>query len=111
MDHSQKDKNKIKANDSSSSPENPYSEFREEIDRIDKQLLSLLNQRARLAIDIGELKRARNEPVYVPEREEAILKGLQATNDGPLSNSAVLKIFRGIIEQVRSLELERHEKK
>ena len=95
----------------SSSGMSPYTVFRQEIDRMDVEILSLLNQRALMALRIGELKRQRNEPIHVPEREDAILSGLRGANPGPLSGTAVTRIFQTIIEQVRGLEQEQHEEK
>lgn len=81
-----------------------YRQHREEIDRIDAELLRLLNRRAAVALEIGRLKREQGEPIHVPEREEAVLNRLAGLNGGPLPERAVRAIFRGVIEQVRRLE-------
>lgn len=44
--------------------------LREEIDKIDSKLLQLLNERSKLALEIGEIKKKYNLPVYDPEREK-----------------------------------------
>ena len=80
--------------------------FREEIDTIDKELLYLLNRRASCALSIGEIKKARNLPIHVPEREERILLRMVAENPGPITGSAVRVVFRTIFSEMKKLELQ-----
>ncbi|MDH5751828.1 MAG: chorismate mutase [Deltaproteobacteria bacterium] len=82
----------------------PYAELRKNIDGIDRKILDLLNERARYALEIGEIKKKRNDPVYVPAREKDVLDALERNNQGPLSNETVISIFRTIIESVRKME-------
>jgi chorismate mutase len=86
-------------------------DWREEIDAIDRELLRLLNQRARVARKIGALKRAAGLPVCDPDRERAVLSQAQHANAGPLDEQAVGKLFRRIIRETRRLEAagSRHE--
>lgn len=83
-------------------------ELREEIDRIDSQLLAMLNRRTELALTIGRVKHAQRLPVHVPERERAILARLEALNTGPLPNDAVGEIFETIMSQMRKMEERLH---
>jgi chorismate mutase/prephenate dehydratase len=78
--------------------------LRREVDRIDAELLALLNERARLAKKIGGGKTKRRRPFFTPEREHAIYKHLLKSNEGPLLDSQVQAIFREIISVGRSLE-------
>ncbi len=78
--------------------------FRDEIDAIDERLLQLVNARAKLARQIGNLKE--DGVIYRPEREAQILRRLQEHNAGPLSNEAVSHIFRGVMSNCRALEKE-----
>jgi chorismate mutase / prephenate dehydratase len=78
--------------------------FRDEIDAIDEHLLKLVNERAKLARQIGSLKE--DGVIYRPEREAQILRRLQEHNAGPLSNEAVSNIFRGVMSNCRALEKE-----
>ena len=55
-------------------------QWRKEIDRIDAQIVKAINERYGLVLKIGEWKRARNLPIYVPEREAALLEKLSAEN-------------------------------
>ena len=78
--------------------------LRREIDRLDSELLKLLNERARLAKEIGETKGRSRKPFFTPERELAIYRRLLKDNTGPLQRSQVRAIFREIISAARSLE-------
>jgi len=80
------------------------AEWRGRIDDIDRQLLGLLNQRAALALEVGQAKRETGAPVFVPEREHAILERLLRLNEGPLPAEAVRAIWREIFSAARGLE-------
>ncbi|BEQ14271.1 prephenate dehydratase [Desulfoferula mesophila] len=78
--------------------------LREEIDQVDRELMSLLNQRARLALDIGRLKKNAGLPVFVPERESDLLDKLAQGNHGPLPNRYLVSVFREVISACRSVQ-------
>jgi chorismate mutase / prephenate dehydratase len=78
--------------------------LRVEIDAVDRELLKLLNRRAALANEVGEIKRQEGSPVFRPEREAQVINGLQAANPGPLKNSSVATIWREIMSACRALE-------
>ncbi|HLY38461.1 MAG TPA: prephenate dehydratase [Candidatus Binatia bacterium] len=78
--------------------------LRRQIDRIDDQLLRLLNRRAALAIAIAEQKAQSNSQVYAPAREKAVLARVAHASRGPLAEPLVRAIFREIISASRSLE-------
>ncbi len=79
-------------------------ELRNRIDAIDRQMLDLLNERARAACEVGRIKQTENSPFYVPEREKAIFDKLAQLNTGPLDNRALQEIYREIISAIRALE-------
>jgi len=79
--------------------------LRSEIDKLDDNLLALLNERVRTAIKVGEEKPGQDaNVVYRPEREAQILQRLQRANDGPLDPEAVERLFREIISVCRATE-------
>ncbi|HKI99988.1 MAG TPA: chorismate mutase [bacterium] len=86
------------------STRNPYQHLREQIDRIDAELLRLLNERAEAALEIGRLKRANGEAIHVPERERSVIERAVRANRGPLDNGAVSALFEAIITHIRALE-------
>ena len=79
-------------------------QHRDKIDAIDNQMLELVNERARLAREIGNLKNG--GPIYRPEREAQVLRRLLEQNQGPLSSEAVTSIFRQVMANCRALEKE-----
>ena len=81
------------------------AQLRVEIDRVDQALLGLLTERARLALEVGDVKKADNDaPVYRPEREAAVIAALKEQNSGPLPGRAVETIWREIMSACRGLE-------
>ena len=79
--------------------------LRDKIDHIDDQILELLNNRARVVLDVGKAKAGESREFYVPSRERAIFERLQAANSGPFPNESVCRVFREIISASLSLEL------
>ena len=79
--------------------------IRESIDKIDKKLIDLLNDRARLAQDVKvEKEKQGDESIFKPEREAQILRKLNSLNDGPLSEKHLYIVFREIMSACLSLE-------
>ena len=79
-------------------------EIRDEIDRLDDELLQIFNRRSALAVKIGEIKKREGLRIYDPAREQEILRRLQASNPGPLDNQAIVRLFERVIDESRSLE-------
>lgn len=80
-------------------------DWRAKIDEIDNELLRLLNRRARLATEVGMLKRAANLPICDPERERDVLARACRANAGPLGERAVAHLFRHIIREAKRVEI------
>jgi chorismate mutase/prephenate dehydratase len=78
--------------------------IREAIDAIDQRLLSLLNERGQLALEVGNLKAADGAPVYRPEREAQVVARLVSRSAGPLGPSAIEAIWREVMSACRGLE-------
>jgi chorismate mutase/prephenate dehydratase len=78
--------------------------LRKKIDQIDGKVVALLNDRASLALRIGQNKKRNNEEVYVPGREQEILQRLSQLSRGPLSEYSIRSIFREVVSACRSLE-------
>lgn len=78
--------------------------LRENIDQVDEVLVKLLNQRAKWALEIGDVKKGADIPVYQPDREAEVLEHILATNRGPLRSDAIRRLFERIIDENRRLE-------
>ena len=79
--------------------------WRKEIDRIDDELLRLLNMRARIAIKVAALKTAAALPLNDKEREREVLEHVRRVNAGPLDERDVSRLFRRIIRESRRAQL------
>ncbi len=77
---------------------------RNEIDGIDNEILSILNRRANVVLEVGRIKVARNEAFYVPSREKQVLDRLTQNNKGPFPNNALRTIMREVMSASLSLE-------
>lgn len=86
------------------STEAAMERLRANIDAVDAVLVKLLNQRARWALEIGEVKRRANLPIYQPDREKVVLARVLEANRGPLGADAVRRLFERTIDESRRLE-------
>ena len=77
--------------------------YRKKIDDIDKKILNMLNERAKLAIQIGKAKQ-NSSAVYVPSRETEVINSLAKNNKGPLNKQDIFYIYKEIISVCRGLE-------
>jgi chorismate mutase len=71
--------------------------MRQEIDRIDGEIVRLLNKRASVAVRIGKEKRKKNLPVRDPRREKKVLTRVRKCSKGPLDGAQMKKIYKQII--------------
>ena len=78
--------------------------LRKQIDRLDRRVLRLLNDRAQVALRIGRLKNTRKLPVFDGRREQVVLRQLARANRGPLPTRAIRTIFSAILRANRTLE-------
>lgn len=81
-------------------------QLRAKIDSLDARIVKLLNERARVAIKIGELKRKDNTPVFAPDREEKVLRRVEEFTEkyGVLSAPAIRAIYTELISACRAAE-------
>jgi len=80
------------------------TDLRAQIDTLDRQLLDMLNQRAQLAEQVGNIKRAEGSPFFRPDRVAQVLEKIQQLNTGPLKNNHVAAIWREIMSACLALE-------
>lgn len=79
-------------------------DWRVEIDKIDGELLRLLNARAELAVRVGESKRVAGLSVCDRAREREVVERARRDNRGPLDDAAVARLFRAVIRESRRLQ-------
>jgi chorismate mutase/prephenate dehydratase len=78
--------------------------LRSEIDALDREIVSLLNRRARLGLEAGKAKLKDGRPIADKEREREVMVRVAMANDGPLPQDALLALYRQLIETIRRLE-------
>ncbi len=84
------------------------SELRRAVDRVDDDLVRLLNRRTALAREIGHMKRACGLPLYDPAREAEVLRRVRARSrreKGALDEHAIGRLFERIIDEARQVEI------
>ena len=80
-------------------------ELRADIDRVDEVLVRLLNERARVACEIGRVKKEQGIELYQPDREKQVLAHVRSVaSEGPLGADAIARLFERIIDEARRLE-------
>jgi len=79
---------------------------REEIDRLDAELVRILNKRAALALDLAQFKQALGWDIHDAKRERQVLLQVTGSNPGPFDHRGIKRIFRRIICESRRMEKE-----
>lgn len=77
---------------------------RQRIDSIDRQIVTLLNERAQAVRDVGLIKKKYNAPVSVPGREEQVVRRAGEHARAPLTAPAVEAIYRTILHEMSAME-------
>lgn len=78
--------------------------FRKQIDTLDAQIVDLLNQRARVVVEIGKVKQQSNAPIYAPDREKFVLDKVRGLNKGPLPDRCLEAVYRELMSGSFALE-------
>lgn len=78
--------------------------LRQKIDGIDKKLVAMLNERAGFVVEVGEIKRGSDTPIYAPHREAAVLQRALDNNDGPLPDRTIEAIYREMMSGSFAIE-------
>jgi len=79
-------------------------ELRNLIDQIDEKIIQLLNERCKIAGQVGVWKIENGHPIFVPEREKLLLEKLRKQNKGPMKNESLTYIYREIISGAIAIE-------
>jgi chorismate mutase len=78
---------------------------RQQIDSLDQRIVDLIQQRARVVKEVGNIKREARLPVTVPSREQQVVEKAQAlAQAGPLPPEAVGRIYQKLVEEMRNWE-------
>lgn len=88
-------------------PDNPSPDLeacRRRIDDLDRRIVELLNERAKVVIDVGRAKRTDGTPIYAPDREQAVLERVARLNGGPIPAKSLQAIYREMMSASFALE-------
>jgi len=80
------------------------ADWRRKIDELDRQLVTLINERARCAEEIGKLKRGLSMPIYEPDRERIIFENIARENQGPLSQVQLRQVYERLVDVMRQIQ-------
>jgi len=80
------------------------ADWRKKIDELDRQLVKLISERARCAVEIGKLKQHSDLPVYEPDRERVIFDNIARENHGPLSQVQMRQVYERLVDVMRQIQ-------
>jgi chorismate mutase/prephenate dehydratase len=92
------------AKDDERGREGELGSLREQIDAADAKIVELLNERARVVVEVGKRKRGSDTPIYAPAREQAVLARVLGANAGPLEDRCLEAIYRELMSGSFALE-------
>src|SRR5215467_5820174 len=78
--------------------------WRRKIDELDRQLVALISERARCAVEIGKLKQNSSLPIYEPDRERIIFENIARQNRGPLTQVQLRQIYERLVDVMRQIQ-------
>ena len=89
--------------------QNRIEDLRGRVDEVDRELIRILNERARIVQEIVAIKAEAGKPLFDPRREEEILQKVAEQNEGPIYDTSMREIFELILHRIRDLEVQREE--
>jgi chorismate mutase-like protein len=93
------------AADTNAGPQEQLAAYRQQIDSLDQRIVELLQERARVVEEVGNIKREAHLPVTVPSREQQVIaKAQELAKGGPLPAEAVGRIYQRLVEEMRDWE-------
>lgn len=84
--------------------EQEICKYRRQIDELDAKIADFLNERAKIVLNIKQLKSKAKLPVFDPQREQEILTRLALNNKGPLDSEDLKEIYRHVLYYMRNFE-------
>jgi len=84
-------------------------ELRSRVNEVDRELIRILNERARIVQEIHTIKTEAGKPLFDPKREEEIFRRVAEENEGPIYDTSIREIFELILHRIRDLEVQREE--
>jgi chorismate mutase/prephenate dehydratase len=82
----------------------PLESLRQQIDKLDEQIVQLLNARARVVVEVGKIKQSTGGAIYAPDREKTVLDKVRKLNSGPLPDRCLEAVYRELMSGSFALE-------
>ncbi|HEY7091242.1 MAG TPA: prephenate dehydratase [Tepidisphaeraceae bacterium] len=82
----------------------PLESLRTRIDSLDERIVQLLNDRAKIVVEVGKIKQQNKAPIYAPDREKAVLERVRQLNKGPLPDRCLEAVYRELMSGSFALE-------
>jgi chorismate mutase/prephenate dehydratase len=79
-------------------------QLRRRIDGLDEKIVRILNQRARITLEIAKIKHKTGASIYSPDREREVLQRLSRLNRGPLDKQGLQAVYREVMSASLALE-------
>jgi chorismate mutase len=89
--------------------QNRIEDLRGRVDEVDRELIRILNERARIVQEMVAIKAEAGKPLFDPRREEEILQKVAEQNEGPIYDTSMREIFELILHRIRDMEVQREE--
>jgi len=89
--------------------QNRIEDLRGRVDEVDRELIRILNERARIVQEMVTIKAEAGKPLFDPRREEEILQKVAEQNEGPIYDTSMREIFELILHRIRDMEVQREE--
>ncbi len=89
--------------------QNRIEDLRGRVDEVDRELIRILNERARIVQEMVAIKAEAGKPLFDPRREEEILRKVAEQNEGPIYDTSMREIFELILHRIRDMEVQREE--
>jgi chorismate mutase len=77
--------------------------LRRKIDKLDRELVKLLNRRANHSLAIGRLKQRDRLPLFIRKREQEIARNIRRANHGPLPDHTLEHVFEQLLQHTRAM--------
>jgi len=93
------------AADTNAGTQEQLAAYRYQIDSLDQRIVALIQQRAQVVEEVGNIKREAHLPVTVLNREQEVIeKAQEFAKGGPLPATAVGRIYQKLVEEMRNWE-------
>jgi chorismate mutase len=89
---------------SSEEKEKLLTKLRNEVDKVDAEIIDFLIKRINLSVEIGKIKRSLALKTYDAEREKEIDNNIDRLSENPDIKKSLKRIYERIIDESRAIQ-------